>query len=79
VSDITVRVRSLSVIPVCSVADDELVMIKPTGESMVKHVKNYGRIYLPAFGYWTSYFSSADIHCKVEHFNCLLSDFVEVV
>jgi hypothetical protein len=43
-------------------------MIKPTEESMVKYVKNYGSIY-----------SSADIHYNVEHFNYLLSDWLKRV
>jgi hypothetical protein len=56
---------------------------KPTEEPVVKYVRNYRRIDLPALEAelaqlnWTSVFLSADIDSKVEHFNCLLSDLLE--
>jgi hypothetical protein len=58
-----------------TVANHELVMLslgytKPSEEPVVKYVRNYRRIGLPALEAeldWTSVFSSADIDSKVKH------------
>jgi hypothetical protein len=78
VSDL-VRVRELSIVPVSSIADHELVILdldylRTVEKPIVKYFRDFCRTNLPAL---KAELSQVDINSKVESFNSVMTDVLD--